>query len=262
MLEYAKLRIVAIFAHPDDEAYSCAGLLAMAAEGGAVVTVISATRGEAGRDREGIVPPGPMLARLRTVELGISCRAMGIQPPIFLDLPDGGLHDNLELDYRVRDVFARLKPNVVITLGMDGAYGHLDHLAVTDAVVRLIEDMPKRRRPRLLFAQFPAGLFEKVRAFMNKSMPAMVDRDTGIAAPVRIGIDPADADIILDIRPWRGNKLNALAAHRSQLKVGDPKTFLVPGLAENLLDREMYTCPMGPALPAGAETPLDGIEAR
>ncbi len=282
MLEYAKLRIVAVFAHPDDEAYSCAGLLAMAAAGGAVVTVVAATRGEAGRDREGVVPPGPTLAKLRTVELGLSCRALGIQPPIFLDLPDGGLADNLELEFRMKDVFARLKPNVVVTLGEDGAYGHTDHLAVTDAVVRLIQDMPKKKRPRLLFAQFPKGLFEKVRAFMNKAMPRMVGTGTTEVRAARertaeavlqpgtatqptgttrtTGIDPADADIILDIRPWRGRKLNALAAHRSQLKVGDPNSFLVPGLAESLLDRELYTCPAGPALPRGAVTPLDGIE--
>ncbi len=253
MLEYAKLRIMAVIAHPDDEAYSCAGLLAMAAEGGAVVSVVAATRGEAGRDREGIITPGPTLARLRTVELGISCRAIGVQPPIFLDLPDGGLHDNLELEFRLKDIFTRLKPNVVVTLGEDGAYGHLDHLAVTDAVTRLVGDMPKRKRPRLLYVQFPKGLFGKVRAYMNRAMPAMLGSTT-------TGIDPADADIILDIRQWRGNKLNALAAHRSQLKVGDPKSFLVPGLAECLLDTEMYTCVAGPALPRGATTPLDGIE--
>jgi N-acetyl-1-D-myo-inositol-2-amino-2-deoxy-alpha-D-glucopyranoside deacetylase len=269
--EFGGYRIAAIFAHPDDEAYSCAGLLAMAAAGGAVVTVVSATRGEAGRDREGIVPPGPTLARLRTVELGLSCRAIGAQPPIFLDLPDGGLEGHPELAPRMRDIFKRLKPNVVITLGEDGAYGHRDHLAVTDAVMRQVMSMKEgstkrsRRaeiRPRLLFVQFPKGLFNKVRRFMEKSMPHAVDSDASLFGSAETGIDHAAADIILDIRPWRGNKLNAMAAHRSQLRAGDPNSFLVPGLAESLLDRELYTCPAGPALPDGAKTPLDGIETE
>ena len=253
MLKFTGHRIAAIFAHPDDEAYSCSGLLAMAASQGAIVTVVSATRGEAGRDREGFVPPGPALARMRTVELGMSCNALGIQPPIFLNLPDGDLEGNPDLPYRLRDVFRRLRPNVVITLGEDGAYGHRDHLAVTDAVMRQVMSMKEgdtslvRRkdiRPRLLFVQFPRGLFTKIRNFLKKSMPHAVGNKTGtenLFGDPEPGIDEAAADVILDVRPWRGQKLNALAAHRSQLKVGDPKSFLVSGLVDNLLDREMYT---------------------
>lgn len=263
MLEYAKLRIAAVFAHPDDEAYSCAGLLAMAAQGGAVVTVVCATRGEAGRDRDGVVKPGPMLARLRTVELGLSCRAMGVQPPIFLDLPDGRLSaESIELEYRVKDVLDRLKPNVVVTLGEDGAYGHPDHLAVTAALTSIISKMASRKRPRLIFSQFPKGLFGKVRAFMQRTMPELAGPVPTGESMDATGIEPADADVILDIRPWRGIKLNAIAAHRSQLKAGDPKSFLVPGLCECLLDAEWYTRSAGPALPRNAVTPLDGIEVR
>jgi len=58
---------MAVIAHPDDEAYSCAGLLAMAAEGGAVVSVVAATRGEAGRDREACRNFHPQNACMRTV---------------------------------------------------------------------------------------------------------------------------------------------------------------------------------------------------
>lgn len=279
MLEFAKHRIVAVFAHPDDEAYSCAGLLAMAAEGGAVVTVVCATRGEAGTDREGIIQTGPTLARLRTVELGLSCRAMGIQPPLFLDCPDSHLDTCDVLNTRIKDVFRRLKPNVVITLGEDGAYGHKDHLAVTDAVIRLVMATPDALRPRLLLVQFPKGLFTQVRKILKKAAPALLDRGDDLFEPAETGINEDDADFVLDIRPWRGKKLNALAAHRSQLKVGDPKSFLIPGLAERLLDSEWYTCPCDQGIATGIEgftgaptaadnswtdrhNPLDGIVAR
>ena len=270
MMKYTGYRIAAIFAHPDDEAYSCAGLLAMAAEGGAVVTVVCATRGEAGRDREGIVPPGPALARLRTVEMGLSCRALGVQPPVFLDLPDGALQGHPELEPRIRDVFSRLRPNVVITLGMDGAYGHRDHIAVTEAVIAQVMSMREgstrraRRtpvRPRLLLVQFPMGLFAKVRSFMERNLPHAIDT-SDLPAADRMGIDPEDADARLDVRPWRGHKLRALAAHRSQLRDGDPESFLRDGLATALLDFELYTCASGPQLPAASDNPLDGIETE
>lgn len=270
MMKYTGYRIAAVFAHPDDEAYSCAGLLAMAASDGAVVTVVCATRGEAGRDREGIVAPGPALARLRTVEMGLSCRALGVQPPVFLDLPDGALQGHPQLAERIKDVFSRLRPNVVITLGLDGAYGHRDHLAVTRAVIDQVMSMKEgstsraRRapiRPRLLLAQFPKGLFAKVRSFMERNMPHAVEA-CGELDGVPVGIDLPEADARLDIRPWRGHKLNSLAAHRSQLRDGDPESFLKDGLATALLDFELYTCAAGPRPPAGSDNPLDGIETE
>ena len=70
--------VVALFAHPDDEAYSAAGTLHLFVRRGDRVRVVSATRGEGGGD-----------AATRSAELAASCAVIGAEPPLFLDLPDG-----------------------------------------------------------------------------------------------------------------------------------------------------------------------------
>ena len=81
--------LLAFFAHPDDEAFSCGGTLAAAASRQIDVTVACATRGEGGTARDD--PTSTDLAERRTDELTRSCVALGVEPPLFLDLPDGGL---------------------------------------------------------------------------------------------------------------------------------------------------------------------------
>ena len=128
-------RVVGVFPHPDDEAYAAGGLLAHCAAAGAAVEVVCATRGERGSDRNSTTPSQPALAAQRTGELAASCRALGIAPPVVLDLPDGGLaaaHRSAVV-LVVRQL-QRLQPHVVVTLGNDGVYGNLDHLAWTAIV--------------------------------------------------------------------------------------------------------------------------------
>ena len=57
---------------------------------GADVQLLTATRGEAGTDRRGMRRPGHELAAWRSGELAGSCAALGIAPPAFAELPDGG----------------------------------------------------------------------------------------------------------------------------------------------------------------------------
>ena len=67
---------------------------------------------------------------------------------------------------------------------------------------------------------------------------------------------------MVDITAYRDAKRAALAAHRSQLATDDPRSFLVPGLIDPLLREEWFVHAGGPALPRGARSIVDGIEAR
>ena len=64
-------------AHPDDEAYMSAGVMATAIRAGQRVTVATATRGELGTDDPVRTPP-QQLARLREHELAASLAALGV----------------------------------------------------------------------------------------------------------------------------------------------------------------------------------------
>lgn len=235
--------VVGLFAHPDDEAYAAAGTLARCACEGARVVVVAATRGEAGMDLHRRTPAGPRLAARRSAELADSCRAIGAEPPRFLDLPDGDVRVD-EGASRLAPLLAELTPDVVITLGADGAYGHPDHLATTAMLGQVATC-------RILHVAFPRDHFERVRRRFARHLRLA---DVG-----PLGVGRADADLVVDVTLQRSRKLAAVAAHRSQLANDDPRSFLVPGLLDPLLREEWFLCAQGPPLPPHAPSIFDGL---
>src|SRR5829696_4875919 len=123
--------LLAIVPHPDDEAYSMGGTLALAAARGDEVHLLCVTRGQFGRaDRDAASPEA--VAAVRSAELAASCRVLGVRPPIFLDYRDGALDrvDLAEAAGAIVRVIRFLRPDVVLSLGADGVYGHPDHIAL------------------------------------------------------------------------------------------------------------------------------------
>jgi LmbE family N-acetylglucosaminyl deacetylase len=227
-------RLAVVMPHPDDESYSCAGVMAMAADAGAEVQLITATRGESGWVRDPKRHSGVALAELRTAELEASCAAIGIGSPSFLDWPDGAV-DQLPADDRERQLCERLDhfaPDVVITLATDGVYGHRDHVALTASCIAACRDR------RLLLADFPRGLFEPLaRKFVSFAGQFLVpDLDPGA-----LGLSPGQADLEIDIVSVAARKRASIAAHDSQLVKVEPLVFLLPGLVEAVCQREWYT---------------------
>jgi N-acetyl-1-D-myo-inositol-2-amino-2-deoxy-alpha-D-glucopyranoside deacetylase len=245
--------VLGVFPHPDDEAYAAGGLLAQCAANGALVELLCATRGENGADRNAATPPGSELAGQRTRELQASCLALGVAAPAFLDLPDGGLaEDGAAAAALIERHIERLQPHLIVTLGNDGVYAHLDHLACTAIATAAVS---RARRPiRLLYSVFPRQLFAPLWRVLHRRPGAAMVADVD---PRTLGVDAPE--LRLDIRAVRDRKLAAIAAHRSQLVGGDPLTFLRPGLVERLLDEEWYVVAHGPALPAGASDPFAGL---
>lgn len=235
-------KLLAFFAHPDDEAFAAGGLLAFAARHGARVDVVSATRGEGGT-RIGKATAPSALGPIRAHELGEACRVLGAHDPHFLDLPDGAV-DPEAAAAALAPLLARLGPDLIVTFGADGAYGHRDHLACTDAVARLAPLAP------VLHAVFPRGVFAPVcRALRRFDLVSL--------SPDRIGVDAEAVDLrlVLD-RALADKKRDAIAAHQSQLEGGDPHSFLRPGLIAPLLREEWYVVASG-SIP----TELDALAA-
>lgn len=124
--------ILAVFAHPDDEAFGTGGTLAKYAAEGCEVYLVTATRGEAGDIALPALATPASLPAVRERELRCACQSYGIHPPIFLDYLDGQLpivHQGQAVGKLVR-IIRDLRPQVLITFGPEGIYGHYDHLAV------------------------------------------------------------------------------------------------------------------------------------
>jgi LmbE family N-acetylglucosaminyl deacetylase len=128
------LSLLAIFAHPDDESLGIGGLLARYAAEGVSTHLITATRGQRGWVGDQAEYPGPdALGKLREGELESAAKTLGIQDVVFLDYMDGDVdqaHPHHIIPQLVTEI-RRIKPQVVITFDPFGAYGHPDHIAIS-----------------------------------------------------------------------------------------------------------------------------------
>jgi LmbE family N-acetylglucosaminyl deacetylase len=128
-----EFRLMAITAHPDDEAGGFGGTLAHYAGLGVTVDIVCATCGEAGRHRGAATTPAE-LAALRREEFHRGCAVLGASWQHILDYPDRGLNTVplLEIGARLVALIRERRPHVVLTFGPEGAYtGHPDHSAIS-----------------------------------------------------------------------------------------------------------------------------------
>jgi len=123
--------IVGVWAHPDDEAYLSAGLMAAAVERGCRVACVTATRGEQGTDDPDTWPP-ERVARVRERELAASLATLGVGEHRWLDYRDGELATVRDAHGQgmVREMLIAFGADTVVTFGPDGMTGHPDHIAV------------------------------------------------------------------------------------------------------------------------------------
>ena len=137
------LKLMCVLAHPDDESLGTGGTLARYAAEGVETFVITATRGERGRFGEHAErPSADVVGRTRESELHAAARELGVRDVTILGYPDGALDavDPALAQDAIAGHLRRIRPHVVITFGPEGAYGHPDHIAIsqltTAAVVR------------------------------------------------------------------------------------------------------------------------------
>jgi LmbE family N-acetylglucosaminyl deacetylase len=127
------LKLMCILAHPDDESLGNGGILAKYAAEGVETYLVTATRGERGWFGEESEYPGlEALGKIREAEVLAAARVLGIQRVDFLDYIDGDLDQAqpAEVIAKIAGLLRSVRPNVVISFGPDGAYGHPDHIAI------------------------------------------------------------------------------------------------------------------------------------
>ena len=128
------LRLLCVLAHPDDETLGCGGVIAKYAVEGVEVYLITATRGERGWTGDPKDDPGlAVLGRIREAELRCAAETLGIREVHVLDYIDGELAeaDSVQATAKIVALVRRIKPHVVTTFDSFGAYGHPDHIAIS-----------------------------------------------------------------------------------------------------------------------------------
>ncbi len=133
-----RLRLLLVAAHPDDETLGFGGVLAKYASEGIETCLLTATRGERGRYRghaQGTAehPGAAELARIRERELREAAAVLGLSRVSLLEYEDQHL-DGAEPGKAiaaVADEIRRVRPHVLLTFPPDGAYGHPDHIAIS-----------------------------------------------------------------------------------------------------------------------------------
>ena len=129
--------LLVILPHPDDESFPMGGTLAKYAAHQTHVTLVCATRGEAGIP--GLAPEEA--AKIREGELRRAAAELGLAEVRFLDYHDGTLAqvDTEELIRRLTDILREMQPGVVLTFGPDGISGHPDHVTLSVRVTQAFD---------------------------------------------------------------------------------------------------------------------------
>lgn len=160
--------LLAVFAHPDDELL-IGPLLATYGRRGVSVQLVVVTNGEKGISSHAGIPEGPGLVKIRAEEVRCSSRALGIESPILLDFKDGELgqissppwNQLGQVERELRMVFAKTRPDAIVTFGPEGGYGHPDHRLVGAVVTQLVQ-AGVDGAPALYYLGFPKDRLPKM----------------------------------------------------------------------------------------------------
>jgi LmbE family N-acetylglucosaminyl deacetylase len=144
------LKLMAVLAHPDDESMGIGGILAKYAAEGIETSLVTATRGERGwlgdeRDYPGL----EALGQIREAELRTAAEILGIRSVDFLGYLDGELDQArpAEVVAKIAGYVRGIQPDVVVTFGSDGAYGHPDHIAISQLTTAALVEAASNDSP-------------------------------------------------------------------------------------------------------------------
>ena len=270
-------RLLACFAHPDDEAFPVGGALAAHAARGVQVRLITATLGEEGEIRQNGAATRDTLGSVRRVELARAVRILGLKDHIVLHYRDSGMagtppnkHPRAFINApaevlveRLVEEIRRFRPQVVLTFDPDGLYGHPDHIAIhehsTEAFRRagdpeaypqhLVNGVGPHVPQRLFYSARPRGF----RLEWAETLRAQ-GIDFPLPDPHRAsdGAPPESINLELDVSSQMEVKMGCILSHRTQVAPDWPYDRVPREASNKILGREYYIRAWPPVQPGEA----------
>jgi LmbE family N-acetylglucosaminyl deacetylase len=251
------LTLMAVHAHPDDEASSTGGVLALYSDQDITTVVVTCTNGEFG-DAPGKVKPGEdghdeqAVAQLRLAELRQSCKILGVSHLELLGYQDSGMPEwdykdrpeafcNVPLDVvaaRIGGLIDQYRPQVVVSYDDKGMYQHPDHVHASLAAAAAVaaSGSPAKFYQTAMRGSTWRKVWDALRE-LGADVPAEREftaeqREQAAAAERRITTS-------VDIRPVLERKREALLAHASQIQ-DSWFSKLPPEIAEEAFGYETF----------------------
>jgi LmbE family N-acetylglucosaminyl deacetylase len=232
-------KLMAIFAHPDDEG-AMGGTLARYAHNNTEVMLVCGTRGEVGEISDPTLATPETLGEVRQKELESACEALGIQQLRFLDYRDSGMQDTppnqdpralIQADTeqaknKIVGLIREFQPDVVVTFEPFGWYGHPDHIFVSKWVTEVFPSVGDATAyPDAGKAWGGAKLFHSVIAFSKWQALIQAAIEKGYIEESGFGISLPEEQLakteasvthIVDVRDMFDAKQRATQSHATQ----------------------------------------------
>jgi LmbE family N-acetylglucosaminyl deacetylase len=216
------VRLTAVFAHPDDDTYGVAGVLATEGPERIDYALIVATSGEAGLISDPSLAGRDDLAQVREGEERAALSLLGFAdaPIHFLRYPDGALKDapRDELVRTIAQILRELRPQIVVTFGPEGVTKHDDHVTVSQAATEAFHMARAEARDdgafrRLYYNAIPQSVIDGY-------WQALRARGIDIGDPegpfMPRGVPDETISVRVDARGEVKRKIDAIRAHRTQ----------------------------------------------
>lgn len=241
----SELTLMAVHAHPDDEAIGTGGLLARCADEGIRTVLVTCTNGELGDQPGGIKPDQDghdtaAVVAARREELQKSCEILRVSHLELLGYHDSGMmgwpQNNLphafwntpldEAAGRVAALMEQYRPDVVVTYDENGFYGHPDHIQANRATVAAAERTGIPRK--LYYTAVSKQAIVRLAKIVIEQMPDRADEWEFDAENPPFGVDESEITTVLDVSAYTRQKRDSMAAHASQseniefLRMPDP----------------------------------------
>jgi LmbE family N-acetylglucosaminyl deacetylase len=272
LVSRAALTLMAVHAHPDDEASTTGGILARYSAESLRTVVVTCTNGELGDGHEASKPGDAghdeaLVVATRRRELESSCEILGVTDLELLGYHDSGMmgwpQNDAEGSFwttpvaeaaeRLSELIELYRPQVVVTYDANGFYGHPDHIQAHRITVAALEATPVP--DKLYYPAIPkSGLAEFREALLRAGVEAPdIDQDEDWD----FGVDDELISATVDCTAYAAMQYSALEAHASQI---DGTFFLRLGvdLFSKLMGHEKFVRAYDRT---GAPTPEDDLFA-
>lgn len=263
--------IMAVFAHPDDEAFGTGGTISRYASLGVKVTLVCATRGEVGEISDPDIATPETLGQVREGELRCAAETMGISELIFLNYRDSGMAGSPEnqdprafinapadeVVQKLVEIIRRIQPEILVTFEPNGGYGHPDHIAIHRHTLAAFHaaasphEYPELGDPwrakRLFYTAIPRSFFNSMRQQMLE-----LGMDVSELSPLddpEMGWPDEMVNVELKVDTTVDSKWEALHCHRTQFGPGNLFRRLPEANVKKLMGKEYFALAWPPPEP-------------